>query len=390
MEGRFMQSSLKRILIVSASIGSGHQQAAQAVARQIACQHPQAKVEIVDFMAEESSYFNTLLKETYLTMLSLSPNMYDFLYRWTHIASTGSPVQNLLAVVMKKTMEKLIIQYRPQLIICTHPFPCAAAAYLKRNGKISATLAAVVTDFTVHRLWVYQEVDLYFIGTSEMRLELQKYGIASRRTHVTGIPISADFQQCFNKQTILQELQLSSVLPTLLIMGGGLGLGGVEQALASIAGCTIPLQVLVITGNNHKLRESLASHMRTSKHRIRVIGFSNRIPDLMACADLLITKPGALTISEALVSKLPMILFESIPGQEKDNAAYLAEKGAALWLKNSNELSVTVQRLLSSPLRLQAMQAVAENLQRPYAAEHIVEIIDTYLNRQSVRSAANL
>lgn len=385
-----MQSSLKRILIVSASIGSGHHQAAQAVARQIACQYPQAKVEIVDFMAEENSYFNTLLKETYLTMLSLSPNMYDFLYRWTHIASTGSPVQNLLAVVMKKTMEKLIIQYRPQLIICTHPFPCAAAAYLKRNGKISATLAAVVTDFTVHRLWVYQEVDLYFVGTSEMRLELQKYGILGRRTHVTGIPISADFQRCHSKQNILKELQLSPGLPTLLIMGGGLGLGGVEQALASIADCTIPLQVLVISGNNHKLRESLASHIGTCKHRIRVIGFSNRIPELMACADLLITKPGALTISEALASKLPMILFESIPGQEKDNAAYLAEKGAALWLKNSNELSVTVQRLLSSSLHLQAMQAVAETLQRPYAAEHIVEIIDTYLKKQSVRSAANL
>lgn len=385
-----MQSSLKRILIVSASIGSGHHQAAQAVARQIACQHPQARVQIVDFMAEENSYFNTLLKETYLTMLNLSPNMYDFLYRWTHIASTGSPVQNLLGVVMKKTMEKLIIQYRPQLIICTHPFPCAAASYLKRNGKISATLAAVVTDFTVHRLWVYREVDLYFVGTSEMRLELQKHGISGRRTHVTGIPISADFQQVLSKQAVLQELQLSPVLPTLLIMGGGLGLGGVEQALASIAGCTIPLQIIVITGNNHKLRESLAANIQTFKHRVRVIGFSSRIPELMACADLLITKPGALTVSEALVSKLPMILFESIPGQEKDNAAYLAKKGAALWLQNNNELSATVQRLISSPPQLQAMQAVAETLQRPYAAAHIVEIIDTYLNRNFVRSAANL
>jgi processive 1,2-diacylglycerol beta-glucosyltransferase len=384
-----MHSNLKRILIVSASIGSGHHQAAQAVARQIAGKHPDAKVHMVDFMSEDNSYFNTLLKETYLTMLNLSPNMYDFLYRWTHFGRTGSPVQNVLAVVMKKTMEKLIIQYRPQVIICTHPFPCAAAAYLKKTGRIRTTLAAVVTDFTVHRLWVYPEVDLYFVGTGEMRQELRQQGIDGWRTHVSGIPISAAFCQPLHNQAMLQELALSPALPTLLIMGGGLGLGGVEQALANLAGCRKPLQIIVVTGHNDKLYNSLVEYAQNFPQRIRLIGFTQRIPELMACADVLITKPGALTISESLAMQLPMILFEPIPGQERDNAAYIAQQGAAIWLKDTEQLSATVRRLLNNPQQLQAMRNAARALQQPHAADKIVETITTY-QRLHTRSAANL
>lgn len=385
-----MQSNPKRVLIVSASIGSGHNQAAEAVSCQIARQNPGTTVKIVDFMDQENSYFNTLLKETYLKMLNLSPSMYDFLYRWTQMPVKGLPVQNLMAVIMKKTMEKLISKYRPHLVICTHPFPCGAAAYLKRTRKIRTTLAAVITDFTVHRLWVYNEVDLYFVGAPELRTELLSRGIPGRSIHVTGIPVAEAFERSYNRRDIAAELGLSNAMPTLLVMGGGLGLGGVKHALENLTvKNSLPLQIIVVTGRNPKLKEALSAYCRTSSHHIRLLGYSDRIPELMACADVLVTKPGALTICEALAMNLPLVLYEPIPGQEKDNAGYMSRKGAAVWVQNGKELQPTVYSLLNNPGQLQRMQAAARSLRQPHAAAHIVTVLEHYF-RNRYRHAASL
>ncbi|SDM64686.1 processive 1,2-diacylglycerol beta-glucosyltransferase [Dendrosporobacter quercicolus] len=389
MEERTMRPNPKRVLIVSASIGSGHNQAAEAIAGRIAWENPGATVKIVDFMDQENSYFNTLLKETYLKMLHLSPSMYDVLYRWTKLSGSGLPVQNLMAVIMKKTMEKLIRKYRPHLVICTHPFPCGAAAYLKKTRGIKTTLAAVITDFAIHRLWVYPEVDLYFVGVPELRTELLAQGIPGRSIHVSGIPIAAAFEQLYDKQSIAAELGLSKDLPTVLVMGGGLGLGGVKHALENLAAGGSVLQLIVLTGRNPKLQQALRQYSPASPHIVRLLGYSHRVPELMACADLLITKPGALTICEALAMKLPLVLYESIPGQEKDNAGYMSRKGAAVWVQSDDQLQPTVSRLLNNPDQLQRMQAIARELRQPQAARNIAAILERYF-RTRYFTAANL
>ena len=374
-----MSTKVEKFLIVSASIGSGHNQAAQALVSQLKSLHPMAQINVVDFMAGEDFYLTALVKETYLKMISISPNMYDVLYRWTKISRQGSNVQNLMARMMKRSMQRLIEQYNPDFIICTHPFPCGAAAYLKKAGKINIPLAGVITDFVVHRLWVHNQVDLYFVAEQEMLVELLDYGMSASRIHVTGIPIGIQFSKPIARDFIVGELGLDHHVPVVLVMGGGLGLGGVKQALRSLEDVILPLQLLVVTGHNDSLLSGLAEVADTSHHRVELIGYTERISELMMAADILVTKPGALTISEALAMGLPMLLYEPIPGQERDNAVYLVSKGAACWVKRSTQLSQALHDLFAQPGKIREMKSKGGLIAHPESATAVANIIGLYI-----------
>ena len=152
---------------------------------------------------------------------------------------------------------------------------------------------------------------------------LAEKGVESWRIFDTGIPIDTSFTMKYDKHQLAKEMNLDLNIPIVLVMGGGLGMGGVKMALTALETLKMKLQVLVVAGENHNLRAELRKIAESSKHLVRVWGFSDNIQELMAVATLLITKPGALTISEALAMELPMVLSEPIPGQEKENAEYI-------------------------------------------------------------------
>ncbi|HWQ61122.1 MAG TPA: UDP-N-acetylglucosamine--LPS N-acetylglucosamine transferase, partial [Negativicutes bacterium] len=279
----------KRVLIVTASVGAGHDQAASAIGAEIKRRFPAARVAIADFMGEENSYLNALLKDTYLKMINLSPQIYDRLYRWTQ-ARQFPGVQNLLARAMKRSMLRLYLRHRPELVIFTHPFPCGAAAYLRRSGKFDVPLVGVITDFSAHPLWVYDEVDLYFVAAREMRSELARLGVAAERVFPTGIPIDASFGRRQGRCDAARGLGLAARQPTVLIMGGGLGIGPVAQTVRSLDGVDRELQVIVVAGRNAELRRQIRTIAASSRHNIVALGYTRRVRELMAAADLLITK----------------------------------------------------------------------------------------------------
>lgn len=377
-----MLSHQRKVLIVSASIGSGHDQAAQAIAQQFAVREPGAEVSIVDFMSGELSYLHSMLKETYLKMLSFSPDAYELLYRWTQSRQGGiSPVQGLLALAMHRTMRKLLEQFQPDVLVCTHPFPCAAAVYLKRKRQMNIPLAAVITDFTVHRLWVYPEVDAYFVAAAEVAALLKQHGICREKIYVTGIPIADPFRRQYDRTAFLQEQGLSPQVPVVLLMGGGLGLGCFEQLIEELEVLPQAVQLVVVTGHNGNLRRSMHQAADASRHRIHVVGYSEQIAAWMAAADVLITKPGALTLSEAMAMKVPMVLYEAIPGQEKDNAAYMTDHQAAVCLADNREVGAVTAALLQEPEQLQAMRQHLQRLRKPEAAVKIASILTEYMNK---------
>ncbi|WP_371376578.1 glycosyltransferase [Sporomusa aerivorans] len=371
------QKRLDNILLVTASVGSGHTQAAQAVRTAIDSQSL-AATEVVDFMAGDYSFVNTLAKETYLKMIDILPDIYDLMYRWSQMPLPGSKVQSLMAITMKRSMHKLIMAHRPDAIICTHPFPCGAAAYLKRTRRISLPLIGVITDFAIHRLWCYQETDLYFVATPELKQELILQGICPDRIHATGIPVGSKFSHipaAAEQAALRQALGFTNRYPIILIMGGGLGMGDLEQAVLSIDALPQPLNLIVVAGRNATLRRNLLAKAHDLIHPVKVLGYTRHIPELMAAADLLITKPGALTLSEALSMRLPMLLYHAIPGQEEENAAFLTRKGAALWAHDSRTLAGTVYELFTKPERLSYMREMAALLARPAAAQTIAATV---------------
>jgi processive 1,2-diacylglycerol beta-glucosyltransferase len=360
-------------------VGAGHNQAAKAVENEIVRRFPRARVNIVDFMAGENSKLNTLLKETYLKLIAFTPTIYDLLYRWTKNQRRSSRAQTLLARATKRAMLSLYRQYRPDIIICTHPFPCGAAAHLRSRKAIGAQLAAVVTDFVVHPLWISPEVDFYFVAGQEVGRELRSRGIPAGRIYPTGIPIDASFNQNIDRSKVLANYGLDPDQPIILVMAGGLGVGPVRQVVQSLSLCRTPIQTVVITGKNAELRRELRLEAARLEHKIIIVGYTRHVRELMAIADLLITKPGGLTTSEALSLSLPMVLFSPIAGQEEDNAVFLTKQKTAVLAKDLSNLNKIVADLLNNRHKIAEMKWSAHQLGHPEAAQAIVNVLGRYI-----------
>lgn len=368
-----------RFLIVTASVGSGHEQAAKAVVQGVKEYLPEAEVELVDYMAPSTSWLNYASKKIYLFMLNMVPYLYEAMYNFTAGPKRGSAVQAVAAAIMSRTIKKLIRQYEPDVIICTHPFPADAISHLSKEWREKFTTAVLITDYTVHPLWICQNVDLYFVAHSAMQTSLYAQGIKPGTVFDTGIPVDSAFYEKVDKKAVRQELGFEPDTPLILMMGGGLGLGGMEEAMEQLEQVKIPLQVLVVAGRNQELYESVKQKADKSRHRVKVLGFTDRIRDFMGTADLLISKPGGMTLTEAMNMQLPMLLNQPIPGPETDNARYMSDRGIGRWLRIDEPLAHVVEELVMSKEKLTQMGQSAAKHKRPYAAKKIVDNILTFI-----------
>lgn len=369
----------KNILVVTASMGSGHNKAANAVAEAIKRKYPVNKINVIDFMSTETAYFNSLVKDIYLKMLDHTPSVYEFFYKFTSDSTKGSTIQSVFAHAMKKDMRELIKKYEADMVICTHPFPCAAASYLKQTGEINIPLITVMTDFCVHQFWLYKNIDIYFTANDLLKKEMVNQGLLEERIFVTGIPVGYNFRVDYNRDDLLTKFKLEKDKPVALIMGGGLGLGGVKNALCQLERLKKDIQILVITGANVALWSEMNEYAQHSKRKIFVWGYSHNIQEFMSVATFLISKPGALTISEALTRELPMILHDPIPGPEVDNAKFVSDNGAAIWVRHQDTLDAVVREVLSDATILPKLRNNAKVLKKPYASDNIADVIANML-----------
>ena len=351
-----------RILILSASIGSGHTRAADALAQAFS----DHDVEIIDFMSVSVSRFNELLKRLYLSILSWVPDLYDRIYRFAGARRVGPFTRLLWSTLMYLPFDRLISARSPDAVICTHPFPEAAASlwkflHVRSAGKF--LLAAVLTDYSLHEIWLYSEVDVYFVATDEMARELERHAQRRQKIFALGIPIALAFDRS----------KRSTADRTLMIMGGGLGLGSIERTLTELDGIADRLLITVVAGRNEKLIARLRS--MKSRHELKVLGYVDNVQELMARSTLLITKPGALTMTEAFALGLPMILHAPIPGPEALNAKYAVDNGAARSINKGESVSTIVDELLRDRSKLESMSKAAKRLGSSNAAIEIARRI---------------
>lgn len=366
---------MKRFLLVTASIGSGHEKAAAAIAAAIKARDARAAVTTVDFMSRKTSLLNAIMKSCYLQMLKLVPNLYEFMYQFAASKKQGGFLQLLIAKAMARNIKRLIRQHNPQVIICTHPFPAEAVSHLSKEWRKNFLSAAVITDYSVHQMWICPHMDLYFVGCEFMKKQLIAHEIREEIIHVTGIPVAEEFCREQDKGKCREQLKLDKGKPVILMMGGGLGLGRMASALEQLERIPVRLQILAVTGRNISLKQRAQELAAASKHSMRVIAYSDDIPLLMGAADVLVTKPGALTLTEAMSLHLPMVLHEPIPGPETDNARYMSGCGAAIWLHAGDSLAYVLQVLLAKPEQLAAMAESAAGQCSGNGAEKIVSII---------------
>lgn len=365
----------KKILILTASIGSGHIKAAEAVAAELTRLEPEADIRTVDFMSRETSIIHYLMKRIYLLMLALVPNIYDLCYRVSSGGESGSITQTAFAAVMQPVIGRLLREYRPDIVVCTHPFPEGAADLYKRRTGEQFPLVTVMTDYSIHQIWLYPRVDRYFMATERMQRKMLRRGYGAELCSVTGIPVDGGLTALPSREALRERYGIAAGARVLMLMGGGLGLGDISATLRELERIEQPLTLIIVAGRNEKLEQTARSYAEKSHHTLMVWGYTDKARELMKTADLLITKPGALTISEAFVLGIPLLLHDPIPGPETENAVYATRRGAAVWLHPGERLAPAVRELLTDG-ELAGMREQAQKCARPAAARDIaLEIV---------------
>ncbi|MGA8941999.1 MAG: glycosyltransferase [Thermoactinomyces sp.] len=321
-------STIERILLLTMGFGTGHNAAAKALKYEFE-KMPAVTAEVVDLLELIPSTFHPLLQSGYQGMLNKFPAVYHYLYDWTHhnrmFRYVSSEVIEKMGWSIRKKMAQMLEEKCPTRIVTTHPF----ALILCPEHWEKIPTVGVITDYELHPIWLARLphalfVPKYLLNQSQLERIQWTTGLT---LHQTGIPINAAFYEEISRQEARQLLGLPENEPVVLIMGGGTGLGPLEQLVEEIR-CLRSLQFVVLTGNNRNLYDRLRK--KVFEPHIRIEPFRRDIPLWMASADLLVTKPGGLTISEAISKRLPMFLFEALPGQERANQQYLLHHRVAM------------------------------------------------------------
>ncbi|MBA2871817.1 processive 1,2-diacylglycerol beta-glucosyltransferase [Anoxybacillus calidus] len=341
----------KKVLILSEAIGSGHTKAAEALMQGISYLEPSIQTKILEVGQTLHPLTTKMLLNTYLKIIVHSPSLWGKMYGYKQTEPLSNWKKFVIYQLFHRQIEVLLNQEKPHLIICTHPFTSSSVSRLKRMGY-RFTLCSVITDFHVHGAWVHPEVDVYLVSSEDTYNQLINMGIPKNRIVVTGLPIRSNFWIKKNKQEMRKKLKLKNI-PTVIIMGGGLGLGGIEPIAHALLKWKEKIQVIICTGFNKALRTALLRDKMFHHPHFHILGFVNHIDEWMEAADLLITKPGGLTCFEALSKGLPMYIYQPIPGHEEKNCDFLINNQLAIKIDDTNYIDRLIEKLLFSPQELE-------------------------------------
>lgn len=362
----------EKILILHASVGAGHARAAQAVAAALKLEAPGANVVTVDALDLARPLFKRAYGEGYLKLIEKAPSLFGMLFELTDkppkSGSLGDGVRRAVQRWGANQLAELVESGGWDSIVHTHFLAPELIAALRRRGRVAAPQLTVVTDYDAHRIWAHEPTERYCVASPLAAASLRAHGVSAAAIEVTGIPVMPSFSATVDRLEALKKFGLSGAYPIVVQSSGGHGVGPVEETFRALLAASIPTELVVVCGRNEAARKRLQAIRPPGRHRVRVVGFTDRMRDLMAVADLLVTKPGGLTVSEALACGLPMAVISPIPGQEVRNADYLLENGAAVKANSPAALTGKIEELLSSETRLPEMRRKAKSLGRPRAA----------------------
>src|SRR5437773_5031331 len=359
-----------RILIATVTAGAGHLQAAAALEEAWRAERPGDVVEKVDLLDYVSRLQRRVYVQGYIKLVEHAPELWGMVFNKTDNPALLRKVARFRRGFAERTNKKFVKHlkaFKPDAVVCTHYVPVEIMAHLERKGFNPMTVC-VVTDFEAHALWMEPAVDLYCVAAEETKASLVARGAKVEHVVVTGIPIAPKFSVLPNPGAVRRNHGLRDDLPVLLVLGGGFGMGPVARILSALDKIERDFQTLVVAGRNEKLRRDLACG--DYRHPTRVLGFATNMHELMAVADLIVSKPGGLTTSEALAMGKPLLILNPIPGQEAANSDFLLEHGAAAKINRVEDLPYRLDQLLTTGKLAEIAQA-ARQLGRPEAARAI-------------------
>lgn len=379
---------MKKVLILYAKYGGGHFSAAKSIQTYFEENYFDVEVKLIDCVEYFNSFFNKITTGAYKQMAKKAPWAWKKIYYNSQkglLAKLSTSANKLMA----KKLHTLFKEFLPDIVISTHFFATQITSYLKEHENVNCILATILTDFAPHNQWLIGKNynDLFFVANENMKQELINSNIPENKIFVTGIPLSERFSDTFKVDEIYKEHNLKHNKKVILFFGGGefgLGKNRTVKILKSLTQHLNTYQIIAISGKNKNMNsEFLKLHKELEKANspyisdLHIYKYTTNVPELMNISSLVVTKPGGLTSSESLVSNLPMLIINPIPGQEEENATFLENAGVAVWLKKDDDIDITINNLLSDENKMKKMSMRCKNFAKPYSSRDIVEIILT-------------
>ncbi|MED4586213.1 glycosyltransferase [Brevibacillus choshinensis] len=361
---------MKKILIFSASIGNGHNQAARAMQESLA-ENGYTSM-IIDTLEYISPTFHKILLESYMNLLRLSPKMWGRIYHNTE-KSRFFDMNVLMNKLLANKLKKLINSVQPDAFIATHPFASCMLSVLKGRNDWKEPIYTIITDYTIHPSWINHHINYYFIGHEQLYYLVDLYRQDHQKFIPMGIPIMRKFRLPLDGEQIRRKLGLQTEQKSIILSGGGLGLGSMEKVLDGLEEIDMPIKAFILTGSNEKLFRKVSN--RKYRHEVVPLKFVNNFHEYLETADLIVTKSGGLTSAEVMSKRVPMIIYNPLPGQEERNSHFLLNNGCAVHANLSEQLIYFIEELLHSPSKVDYMRRMAHKISKPDAAQRIAEFI---------------
>ena len=364
----------KRILILSASVGNGHTIAAESLKQAFEINNLAAEVRHEDVMEFTNPLFRRLYAKGYIDLVNRAPELVGWMYDQLDEPWKNEKRRLFFDKLNTKPLIKMIRDYDPDWIVCTHFLPAEIVSDLKANGKLSCPQAIVVTDFDMHALWLCRNYEHYFVALDETMAYLETLGFPREKITISGIPIAPLFSETKSKAGMREKYGLDPEMPTVILSLGGFGVGRIDRLLNALRSIRRPAQILAMCGRNEELKRQLeAASNADDIVRVIAVGYTNAMDEYMTASDLIVGKPGGLTTCEALAKGLVFVIVNPIPGQEERNSDHLLENGAAIRSNNPATLGYKIEQLLDDPARLEQMHQNALAFARPRAALDIAD-----------------
>ncbi len=359
-------------MILAAGVGSGHNMAASAVEAGLTTLEPDAEVRRLDILETTNEVFNRLYDDAYFQLVSQAP----WLVGWGY--DNADPPFKLAASPLK-WLEQLntvsfvreLREYNPDVVICTHFLPARLVSLMLARKQLRATLTVVTTDYDFQGLWLTAPFHHFFAAREESREYLTTLGIPADRVTASGIPVRTGLADPVDDVSVRLEFGLRPGVPVVLISAGAAGGSYTLQLVRQAMRMRSEFQAVVVCGRNAELKSGVEALVAGRDRDFVVLGFTDRMADLMRVASLFVGKPGGLSSSECMAAGLPMVIVNPIPGQEVRNADYLLEEGAAVRCNYATTVGYKIDGLLSDPQRLAAMAAAARRVGRPDAGRDV-------------------
>ena len=364
------------ILIFTASTGGGHKRAAAAIKAKINDISPQTNVTVIDGMKAIGKVYNKAVTKGYHIMATKTPEFYGKMYRLTDEKKpVAKAVMKSNEMYANKLLES-IEEYDPDIIIICHPFITNMVSYLKEKGKLDVKAISLITDYDSHRTYISPYIEAFVLAEPQMAKKLlEEYKVPESKIYPLGIPTFDSFAKNETREELCKRERLDPEIPTVLLMAGSFGVTGVLDFYEQLAQTGENIQMIVITGRNIKLFDHFDKKIQelNSSRNTKLLYFVDNVEDYMHIADLIVTKPGGLTVTESIACHLPMAIYSAYPGQEEDNVDFLLNQNAAVLIDKKNGAKQIIE-LLHSPEKLNEMRENCKKLALPNAAEDIFNL----------------